>query len=473
MTIRVLLAIALAGLALVPGVFASELEPPPEAPEGSDYEAEPADSIESGGVEVLFGAAGRSGASPRRTRRVRFDGDSLGGSLHEGDGDPLAGGSLEGRTRAGRFGMGKLAPLWGRGLLLGAAAEPWSLEAEDRGARAAYRGHAGDGAWWNGGVPWLRYEGLVGRFSRTTLGGGAMTAGALRLGLIGDGGRRRQMSLSAQGTTAALEVALDRDGRWRAETAVLRDLGAAMVRARVRGGHPGFRSLAEPSRSGPAQAAVISVATARAGLAASGLLSWWRFAPGVTGARATVEAERRFAGGTRVLLGLEEQQGVRRLPTTSSARSAYRQGWWWAMSAGQDPIALDVRYEGWGARRLARDPVRAVTTTRVESRAVWGARIAVSHTVYRTRRGDRVYVPESATDRVVLRALSGAGERTRIEIGLPVAGGTVHAALIHAPSGDSRSRPQWALDWTRRGRLKRKHRRRSRSDHSGSRTPPS
>ena len=461
MTIRAPLAFALAGLALATAAFASDLEPPPEAPEGSDYEAEPADSIESGGVEVLFGAAGRSGAPPRphapRALRRRQPGWNAARGRRRSARRRIARGShARGPLRHGQA----RAAVGPRSV---ARRRRGAVEPRGRGPRRERRlpWPCRDGAWWNGGVPWLRYEGLVGRFSRTTLGGGAMTAGALRLGVIGDGGRQRQMSLSAQGATAALEVALDRDGRWRAETAMVRDLGATTVRGRVRGGHPLFRSLAEPSRSGPAQSRRAERGRGARGLAASE-------APVVVAVRAGCHRRSRHRRGRAALRGRDTRPprprgaaGRARGSRRPRPRAPPSPGWWWAMSAGQGPIVARRAVRGLGSAAAgARSGARGHQHARRVTRGVGCPGRGQPHRLPDAPRRPRVRARVGDGSGGAARAQR-AGERTRIEIGLPVAGGTVHAALIHAPSGDSRARPQWALDWTRRGRLKRKHRRRS------------
>ena len=82
-------------------------------------------------------------------------------------------------------------------------------------------------------------------------------------------------------------------------------------------------------------------------------------------------------------------------------------------------------------------------------------RLAVTHAVFRARRGEHVYLPEAQADRLVLRALSGDGERTRLEIELPFAGGRAQAALNRTTSGAKPPRMQWTLEWTRRTRARR------------------
>jgi len=77
--------------------------------------------------------------------------------------------------------------------------------------------------------------------------------------------------------------------------------------------------------------------------------------------------------------------------------------------------------------------------------------------VYRAERGESVYLPEAESDRLVLRALSGAGDRTRVEIHLPAAGGRVNASVSLASKvGAAPVAPRWTLDWTRRARFRRR-----------------
>jgi hypothetical protein len=446
-----LLALLVARLA-----HADPIEPPPESPEGADYEAEPADSLEDDQLEVSFAAAGSSGAAPRRTRRVRFRADSLGGSVRDGEGDPLSGGTLEGRARAGSFGVGRLAPRWGRGLLMGSPAEPWSLVAEDRGPRAAFRGRAGEGAWLRGGEA-LRYQVLCGRFARRSLAAVGVEGAGAGLGILGDGRGQAQISLCVERGRAASECAMDGDGHWRAEGALVRALGTWALSGRVRGGHVRFRSLAEPQRTGPAQAVAVGLRGRAFVAEMRGLASLWRFRPGCAGARAALEARAPLGRGA-IAIGLEEQHGVRREPASGAGQRSggFRQGWWSEWRGGAPDLGLALRHEAWGARSGARDPVRAVTTVRVETRAPAGAAVCVTHAVFRVRSGESVYLPEAESDRLVLRAISGAGERTRVEIHLPAAGGMAHAALGLSSGGGRSGRPRWTLEWTRRTRFKRR-----------------
>ena len=89
------------------------------------------------------------------------------------------------------------------------------------------------------------------------------------------------------------------------------------------------------------------------------------------------------------------------------------------------------------------------------ARAPAGVRVRLTHAVFRVRPGESVYLPEVLSDRLVLRALSGAGERTRLELVLPAGRGSLRAALNLSTKGIRPLRSQWTLDWTRRARLKR------------------
>src|SRR5439155_5589896 len=113
------------------------------------------------------------------------------------------------------FDFGRLAPRWGRGLLLGSPAEPWSIAASDRGRRAGFRGRSGEGAWLRAGGP-LEPEALYGRFARRDLAAVAVRLFGLKLATVSDirGGSQAGVSLERGG--AGSEVAVDRAGAWRA-----------------------------------------------------------------------------------------------------------------------------------------------------------------------------------------------------------------------------------------------------------------
>jgi hypothetical protein len=100
--------------------------------------------------------------------------------------------------------------------------------------------------------------------------------------------------------------------------------------------------------------------------------------------------------------------------------------------------------------------VRIVTAAQAELEGPAGTALKITHCVYRVRSGETLYLVETASDRVILRAVSGTGRRTRVEVRAPGAGGHINAALEVPGVTDGQSseatRPRWTLDWTRRAR---------------------
>jgi len=459
----------LAALAIHQAASAQPLEPPPEAPEGVDYVIEPADSLALGDVEVGVGAASRAGGAPVQRRRVSWSGDGLSGAVREGASDPIAGGSIDGHGRLGTFNAGRLAPRWGRGLLLGAPGDPWQSDALDRGTGAVFRGRSGSGVMLQHGA----VDGLdlvYGRFSRHRLAGMRVRRGALALGALADARGGLQSSLSLARGAGERELVWDRAGRWRAEGVLERALVAGVdsthspwtVTGRVRGGTNGFASLAEGSRAGPSRALAAGLSGPLPGpllrYRLRTLAALWRFRPGAAGARAGLAVERPLAHHGALALGFEEQRGPRRdvLSASAAARAeGLRQGWWGEWWSGAGPLSLGVRHESWGDQPWGRGVVRSVTGARLEARGPLDVRLAIAHSVFYARRGESLYLPEAESDRLVLRAVSGDGERTRIELRAPFAGGRARAALHINTVPERRARADWTLDWTRRARLRR------------------
>ena len=447
-------------VALTGPSYAQPLEPPPEAPEGTDYVIEPADTLAEGDVELGVGAASRAGGAPARRRRVRFSGDDLSGAVREGSGDPLAGGSIDGRGGLGAFTAGRLAPRWGRGLLMGAAGDPWRRDALDRGSNAAFRGRAGEGVMLRRGAG-NGFDLLVGCFSRRRLAGARVRRGSLSLGSLVDGRNELQSSLALTRGAGDGELAWDRAGRWRAEALLERPLRPAEAwtsSVRVRAGAGGFTSLAESGRPGPARAMAVGLEGPLRGCRIRPVAALWRYRAGIAGARAGLAVERPLAHHGALALGFEEQRGARRDrgdPAAAGTRAeGLRQGWWGEWWSGAGEMGLGVRHESWGERPWARGVVRSVTSARLEARGPGGIRLGIAHSVYKVRRGESLYLPEAESDRLILRAVSGEGERTRIEARSPFAGGRVRAALHLNTVPDRRARPDWTLDWTRRARLR-------------------
>jgi hypothetical protein len=442
-------------------------EPPPESATDADWEIERSDSLADDALEVELGAAGSRERLTRRSRRVRFRGDGLSGSVREGRGDPLAGGVLDTRLAGGRLAAGTSAPRWGRGLVLGAPPDPWSLGARDRGA-GDYRGRSGEA---------LRYErdgaigvdALAGRFSRRGLGGARLAAGGAALGVLAAPRAPPQGSLALERGDAALECALDSRGTWRAEWSGARRLASGDLALRLRGGSEGVRSLAEPRRSGPARALGAAFASAPGDVRWLAHGSMWRWRPGAEGARGALELRMRLAQHDAIALGFEEQRGLRRAPQTltdlqRAGRS--RQGVW-ATWRGETPgLTLELGQEAWGGR-FARDAVRTLSAAAVEAAPIRGVTLRATHAVYRATPGESFYFADAEGGRLVLRALSGRGSRTRLETELPAGGGRVRAALQLWDQA-SRPRTQWTVEWTRRARTRGREDARGVSDTRGS-----
>ncbi|HEV2106327.1 MAG TPA: hypothetical protein VGU27_11430, partial [Candidatus Eisenbacteria bacterium] len=110
------------------------------------------------------------------------------------------------------------------------------------------------------------------------------------------------------------------------------------------------------------------------------------------------------------------------------------------------------RHELWGGRAFARDAVRRALIAGAEVRLPRGGSLAVAHVVYRTRRGERLYLAESGDDRLVLRALAGAGARTRLELRWPTPAGLARGVLAMTGGGASPA-VTWTVAFSRRTRL--------------------
>jgi hypothetical protein len=258
------------------------------------------------------------------------------------------------------------------------------------------------------------------------------------------------------------ELAMDRAGRWRAEAATVRGAGAATLGLRVRAGAAGFASFTEPRRNGPPVMLSAALHTSTALGAVELHSAVWRHAPGAAGARSGGELRREFAAGS-FTVGAEERHGAQGAARSSGAAEGFRQGWWSEWSAGTSPggdaarpaARLTARQESWGERSWARRTVRAITTARIEVDGWAGSRVRLTQTIHRARSGENLYIAEPGSDRAVLRALAGRGERTRVEIGVPIAGGELGGGATLASSGTRRLETRWSLEWTRRARLRR------------------
>jgi len=131
-----------------------------------------------------------------------------------------------------------------------------------------------------------------------------------------------------------------------------------------------------------------------------------------------------------------------------------RQGWWGEWRADSGPVGLTLGVENWGRRSRARSPVRSATLASVQVRAPFGAVLRAEERTFRSGAGEGWRAPDLEADRLVLRALSGAGERTRIDLTWPGPAGRLRAGWTLTAAATKPSRPQWTLDWTRRARVR-------------------
>jgi len=425
---------------------APDPEPPPEAGDG-DYTWELPDSLAADELEWTVGATGRAGKAPRRSQRVTFRGGGASGTLRHGDAE-LGSGRVEAPFAGGSLAAGTLAPRWGRGLVLGGAAEPWSPAPEDRGREARFRGRSGSGLAFEG----AHVSALAGRFARRELAGVGLAAGPMATGLLAS---RRDARLSAALTSGphAAELAFDAAGRWRAEGVLAASTAGTRLVLRARGGHDAFRSLAEPARSGPARAIAASASRGSGRLRASAFGSWWAWRAGRAGTRGALEVDAGLGQHASMACGVLQQQGPRRDPPPRARPTGPRQGWWCEWRGGPPGARLALRHELWGARAFAHDAVRRAVVARGDWALPFGARVALTHAVWRARSGESLMLPEARTDRLVLRALGGAGTRTLGELHLPFASGTVRVSVGRTVGGTRVAPPTWSVEWSRRSRL--------------------
>ncbi|MCC6651098.1 MAG: hypothetical protein IT348_08115, partial [Candidatus Eisenbacteria bacterium] len=249
----------------------------------------------------------------------------------------------------------------------------------------------------------------------------------------------------------------DARGRWRAEAAAQRWISDdATVAWRLRAGHAAFRSLAEPRRSGPARALAVTLERRddAHGVVAHGAL--WSFGPSASGARGALEVHQRLVHHALVVFGIEEQHGTRRDPAlfaTSRSTSGLRQGWWCEWRGQRDERELALRHELWGERAFARRALRRVLVARGGTALPLGGALTLQHAVWSARSGEKLWLPEAGDDRLTLRAVSGAGIRSRLELDVPALGGRARAGVTWTEGAGRRAPPGWTLEWTRRTRL--------------------
>ena len=428
----------------------------PEVPLDADDDAEvtferagPGDAgypDSAAAVEVGFGWRGSGTTAPRRSRSLRFAGEGLAGVVREGGDDPLAGAEVGARHATGEWRVGRRAPQWGCGWLVGAPLPPWGESAAPSGLRSGPRGEVaflslGEGT---------RVEAMVGRFARQSVA--ALRADAGGAGVIVAGTPRGWSGLGVvlEHESATAEWSSDRAGRWRAELALARDAPVGRLALRARAGSAGYRPLLAPTRAGPGQALAADWSGPEARVRPRAGAALWSFADGLTGARGRLEVDLRLAHHAAGILGVEEQRGTRR---PGAAGRGLRQGWWAEWRGRSGPLGLSFGLENWGRRSRARDPVRSATLTAIECRLPAGGWLRTEQRVYRSGSGEGYRAADLEADRLVLRSLSGAGERTRIEWMMPLPAGSMRAGLTLNAAASRPARTQWTLDWTRRARI--------------------
>jgi hypothetical protein len=255
-------------------------------------------------------------------------------------------------------------------------------------------------------------------------------------------------SLTLSSSGMATELAMDPAGRWRAESRLGGTLASLSLRARVRGGLPRLGALPDAARPIPAHALAVALGRDAGPVQLSAFGALWRFRPGLDGARGALAMRQELPHHQRLALGLEEQHGRRR--DALAAAAAVRQGMWGEWRGGPPGLRLALRSEGWGEGPWLRGEVRRASFATLELNGPARSGIRIAHGAYRTRAGESLYLAEAESDRLVLRALRGSGERTRLDVTAPFAEGRVRAAMGMTAAADRPPRLLWSVDWTRR-----------------------
>ena len=432
----------------------ASVEPPEDAEPERDFESERADSLERGEVEVGCSLARRGAGVLRRRQRVRVREPGLDAEVREGPGDALAGAAVDAQVPGGWIAVGRAAPEWARGLALGAPRDPARERAD--GAALRSRATAGDAVLyrWTG----VRSLDLIAERTRHgSLAGACIAGGGAGAGVLVTGAAARPRgavaSLYRARPGASAELAMDSRGRWLGEIA-LSPPGRPHAVLLTRFGHAGFAPAVPPRSTRPPVALAARLESGEGPLALDLGGALWRFRPDAGGARGMLEVRAALPQHDVLALGLEERHGSARLTSGTGRDAGFRQGLMLGWSRSAPRAAMSIRHEQWSPRAGLRGVTRRVASARFQARPAPGFACAVSAAVYRSRAGEPQYLDEDEADRRVLRALSGAGRRTRAEIEFPAAGGSVRAALTLAETAGRASPPQWTLDWSRRARTR-------------------
>jgi hypothetical protein len=454
--------------------------PPEDAPADRDYEVERSSAVAPSEVEVGYSLASLARGGLSQRRRVQLRETNVQAEMREGRGDALAGAALSSRVPGGWLSLGRAAPRWGRGLLVGTPAEPWrtgTLVAET----AAARPREGDALEFRRPGA-LALDVVAAHVRRDAFAAASLGLGAAALELavtraLDDPVAHGLVGLRLAGGGAEAEAALDAHGSWRLElvrrAASHHERGAARdashgtsrdaelgtrhggLSLAMRLGHYDFHGVQRPRVAPPAAALGASLEGApRRGLEARMDGSCWRFPGGQTAHRGALEVSADMAQHESIAMGLEERQGARRLSAGATAASALRQGVWAEWRRGGPGLAMNLRHEWWGRAGGLRERTRELASAELESRPLPGCSASLTVWLYRTSAADPQYVTDTEIDRTVWRALPRAGHRTRVRVGFPAAGGSVRAAITVSESGGRAPPPQWTLDWTRRARTR-------------------
>ena len=433
--------------------LASE-EPPEDADPARDFERERADSLASGVIDVGYEFT-RRGAGPLVHReRLGVRDAGFDARVRAGRADALSGASLGAAVPGGRLTFGRMSPRWGRGLAVGTPFDPVREAAGTRGAPGA-RAAVGDGLAFHRDAA-VSLDLVMERVRHTQWLGASLAGRESGLGVTVT--RTEPDPPAAIGTVwharggVGAELAMDARGRWRLETGIAP--AAARLALAARFGHEAFAGAVPARTLRPAIALAGTAGTMPGALRAVASGAVWRFRSAAGGARAALEVRADLPQHDRVAVGLEERHGLARLAESGSRSGAFRQGAWLAWRGGPRRIAWTIRHELWSAHGGLRGVTRRVASAGLTARPLRGFELGVTAAVFRARSGEPQYLTEDDVDRRVLRALTGAGRRTRLNVEFPAAGGGVRAALTLAETGGRRSPPQWTLDWSRRVRTR-------------------
>ncbi|HTM57355.1 MAG TPA: hypothetical protein VL123_02950 [Candidatus Udaeobacter sp.] len=436
-------------------------EPPDDADPERDYEIERDDLLAKGSFEMGYAFSQRAGSSLRRRRLLRVREPTLEAHVRDGQGDPLAGAELGTRVRGGWLATGRLAPRWGRGLVLGTPGDPW--RSGFMGAAAARsRAGAGDGVEYRARD--LPVDLLVQRVRRVALGGFAVDGAHEGAGMVvrRDESRARSalFSLWSLRPNTSGELGADSRGRWRGE-GVFETASPPFVTLAGRLGHTAFDGAVPPRTLAPRSIVATAWHSPPAPISLALAASWWRFRTAATGARAALEVRADLPQHDRIAAGWEERHGRRRVARTpgsacdcGSGADGFRQGLWLEWRGGPPGFTTTARQEISGARSGLRSVTRRAASAGVTATPVRGIELGIASTVYRSRSGEPQYLSEDENDRRVLHALAGAGRRSRMVLMFPAAGGRVRATLVLTQAADRVTMPQWTLDWTARTRTR-------------------